>query len=145
MIELVDDARAKETAAVLKQELLRDLRRANPQAANVRIVLAVRDRSGETVGGLTGSTSYGWLLIEVLWVREAFRRKGWGRSLVARAMREAREHGCHAVWVDTSDRSACAFYKAMGFQVFGELGNHPGQAPEGHRRWFLRRDLGIAA
>ena len=130
-----------EAAGLIEQSLLETLRSELPQATNKSFVLTLKDSVGTIVGGLTASTSYGWLLIKVLWVEEAHRGRGYGRQLIEAAERKARDYDCHSVWLDTSHPDAVRFYATLGFEVFGELSNAEGKYPEGHSRWFLKKSL----
>ena len=130
-----------EAAGLIEQSLLETLRSELPQATNASFVLTLKDSVGTIVGGLTASTSYGWLLIKVLWVEEEHRGRGYGRQLVEAAERKAGDYDCHSVWLDTSHPGAMRFYLTLGFEVFGELSNAEGKFPEGHSRWFLKKSL----
>ena len=122
-------------------ELTRALRGALPQAENASFVLSARDAQGTLVGGVTASTSYGWLLVKMLWVAETHRGRGLGHDLMERAEERARQAGCHAAWLDTSSPEAMRFYSGLGYAPFGELANTAGQHPETHRRWFMKKML----
>ena len=104
--------------------------------------LAIVARDGETVvGGLLGYTHWSWLFIRQLWIADAFRGIGLGRSLVHAAEAEAIRRGCTAAHCDTFDFQALPFYQKLGFEVFGELDDFP----PGHTRFFLRKhDLRLA-
>lgn len=125
----------------IETALLTDLRHLAPQGRNDEISLSVALKDGTLVAGLSGSTSYGWLLIKVLWVAPEIRRQGYGRALVADAFARAKSLGCHSAWLDTSNRTAMQFYTALGFEVFGSLENSGAQEPVGHQRWFLKRHI----
>jgi GNAT superfamily N-acetyltransferase len=90
---------------------------------------------------VVASTSYGWLLVKMLWVDRAWRRTGVGTRLMAAAEEKGREIGCHAGWLDTSSAEARAFYLRLGYTVFGTLENEGGDVPAGHTRWFMRKRL----
>ena len=49
------------------------------------LILVARHET-DIVGGLIGSTSYGWLLVKIVWVAEHRRRCGLGAHLMARAI-----------------------------------------------------------
>ncbi len=100
------------------------------------LALALTDDAGQTVGGLWGHTTYGWLYTQMLAVPEACRGQGWGRRLMAQAEAEALRRGCHHAWVDTIF-GARPFYEGLGYRVFGELPNFP----TGFTRSFLMKDL----
>ncbi len=125
----------------LEANLLSELRAKSEQGQNSQISLEARDENNTLVGGLVGSTSYGWLLIKVLWVAVEVRKQGYGRSLVERATEQARSIGCHSVWLDASDIDARQFYRSLGFEEFGVLGNGIGYHPDIHRRFFLKKHI----
>jgi len=132
------EAAASNVAKDIEAALLADLRHRAPQGRNEAITLSVSDADGTLVAGLSGSTSYGWLLIKVIWVAPEMRRQGYGRALVVDALSHAKELGCHSAWLDTSDNDAMRFYTGLGFDVFGTLQNQGSQVPLGHQRWFLK-------
>ena len=103
--------------------------------------LFVRDAAGATLGGLLGATYWGWLVVEILWIAEHVRGRGWGRQMLRAAERIAIERGCHAAHLDTMSFQARSFYEQYGYTVFGVLED----LPRGHQRYFMRKELGQAA
>lgn len=130
-----------DVAEQLERHLLTDLRQSSDQGENTQIILEVRDNEQTLVGGLAGSTSYGWLLIKILWIARPYRKQGLGRALVEDACARARKVGCHSVWLETSNNRALAFYNRLGFEQFGVLLNPKDQPLKHHRRVFLKNDL----
>lgn len=128
-------------AGTIEAELLRSLRATLPQSDNQGFLLSARSEDGNLAGGLTASTSYGWLLIKTVWVAEAQRGRGLGSALMDKAEMKARDLGCHGAWLDTSSPDAMRFYEWLGYETFGQLSNAPGQTPETHRRWFMKKAL----
>jgi GNAT superfamily N-acetyltransferase len=125
----------------LADHLMRDLSASNAQAVNTEFMLSIHDNADKLIGGLTASTSYGWMLIKVLWVDQSTRRTGLGSQLMDAAMKQGRDIGCHGIWLDTSSPQAYAFYKSLGFKVFGMLENEEGQHPAKHKRWMMRKRI----
>jgi GNAT superfamily N-acetyltransferase len=111
------------------------------QGDRARFGVIARDEDARLLGGLIGSTSYGWLLIKMLWVAEAARGQGLGTRLMKTAEATALARGCHGAWLDTSGLRAAAFYCSLGYRPFGTLENRRGEQPEGHRRFFLCKRL----
>jgi len=130
-----------DVAGDIEAALLAELRQRAPQGRNEAVTLSVTATDGTLVAGLGGATSYGWLLIRMLWVVPELRRQGYGRALVGDALRRAKSLGCHSAWLDTSDEDARQFYLGLGFEVFGILKNQAGQVPPGHERWFMKRHI----
>lgn len=136
-IELADMAHAAE----LESRLLDDLQSSLPQGHNESFTLTALDDDNQLHGGLIAGTSYGWLLIKVLWVAQSHRRDGLGSKLVQSAEDKGRKLGCHAAWLDTSNPQAEAFYRKLGYEEFGCLDNATVGTPSTHKRWFMKKVL----
>ena len=103
------------------------------------LLISFREGEGPLQCGLAGKTFYNWLTIDLLWVREPLRGKGYGRALMQRAEKEALERGCTDAWVDTIGLEAPGFYEKCGYSLWGELPDYP----RGHKRSFFRKRLGV--
>jgi len=100
--------------------------------------LAIVANAGDAVvGGLNGSTHWGWCYIRHLWVHADWRRRGLGLRLLAEAETEARARRCVGLYVDTFDPGAAKFYARAGFARFGLIDGFP----PGHARFFLHKTL----
>lgn len=97
----------------------------------------IRDAEGEVVAGIIGATFYNWFYLDLLWVKEDYRRQGYGQRLVETAEEEARKRGAKAVYLDTFTFQAPDFYKKLGYHVFGELPDFP----EGYTRYYFTKTL----
>lgn len=92
---------------------------------------------GSIIGGLLGGTYWGWMYIDILWVREDHRRQGIGSRLLAEAEQEAVRRRCHHVHVDTMSWQAPAFYQKHGYEVIGVLPD----IPLGKQKYLLMKAL----
>ena len=101
------------------------------------LVITLQDRQGVTAGGLEGGTSWNWLHVDALWLREDLRGLGYGSQLMLAAEAEAVRRGCNHAMVDTFDFQAPEFYQKLGYAVWGILEDYPG----GHRRIYYQKDL----
>jgi ribosomal protein S18 acetylase RimI-like enzyme len=100
--------------------------------------LAVTIRSGgKMVGGLVSEMFFGWMYVNMLWVSEKHRGKGWGRSLLETAEAEARKHGVRKVYLDSFSFQAPKFYQKLGYREFGRLS----EFPSGHSRHWMTKAL----
>jgi len=100
--------------------------------------LAIVAYAGDSVvGGLNGSTHWGWCYIRHLWVDADWRRQGLGHRLLAEAETQALARQCVGLYVDTFDAGAAAFYERAGFERLGQIEDFP----PGHARTFLCRRL----
>jgi len=101
------------------------------------LTVLLRDLDGEIVAGLLGGTFWGWLHIDVLWVRDDLRRGGHGQALLEMAEEEATRRGCHHAHVETHSFQALPFYQKHGYTVFGQLPDFP----QGHTKYYLEKAL----
>lgn len=101
------------------------------------LTLILRDEAGTVAGGAVGHGFWEWVFLDMLWVRADLRGQGWGARLLAGAEAEALRHGSTGIWLDTFSFQARPFYEARGYELFGEIGDHP----RGHTRHFLRKRL----
>ena len=95
------------------------------------------DADGSIIGGLLGGTYWGWMYIDILWVREDHRRQGVGSRLLTEAEKEAMRRGCHHVHVDTMSWQAPKFYQKHGYEVIGVLPD----IPSGNQKYLLMKEL----
>ena len=91
----------------------------------------------EIVGGLIGATHWGWFYINLLFVKDRLRGRGYGHRLLTLAEDEARQRGATHAYLDTFSFQAPDFYQQHGYQVYGELRDFP----PGHHRYFLTKQL----
>ena len=102
-----------------------------------RICFVVNSPDDVIVGGVLGELYWDWFHIDLMWVQEEFRGRGFGKRLLVAAEDEARRNGAKNVFLDTFSFQAPDFYKKYGYQVFGALGDYPA----GHQRYFLKKQL----
>ena len=91
----------------------------------------------EIAGGLIGATYWDWCYINLLWVKEELRGRGYGHHLLTLAEDEARQRDAKNAYLDTFSFQAPDFYQQHGYRVFGELKDFP----LGHQRYFLTKQL----
>ena len=84
--------------------------RAGP-AHSKKVQLILRDSNDVVRGGLLGRQSWGWLLVDILWVDEPLRGAGLGTQLLQQAEAEAQEAGCSRAVLDTFEFQALPFYQ----------------------------------
>ncbi|MAT96859.1 MAG: GNAT family N-acetyltransferase [Anaerolineaceae bacterium] len=91
----------------------------------------------EIVGGVIGATFWNWLHVDLMWIREDVRGRGYGRQLLSLAEAEAVKRGAKHAYLDTFSFQAPNFYMKQGYEVFGELQDFP----TGHQRYFMTKKL----
>jgi GNAT superfamily N-acetyltransferase len=113
---------------------------------NVRLVGAYRfkavctlafDAKGRIVGGLMGTTYWGWLYIHVSWVDRGVRGQGVGGRLIQRMEEIAFKRGCRRAYVGTWSFQAPGYYRKMGYRPFSRLKDFP----PGHTIFEFQKEL----
>ena len=102
-----------------------------------RLCFVLHAPDQEIVGGVIGEIYWGWFYLDLLWVKDELRGRGYGHRLLTLAEQEARQRGAKNVYLDTFSFQAPDFCKQHGYQVFGELEDFP----PGHQRYFLAKKL----
>jgi len=96
-----------------------------------------KDKAGIDIGGILGGIGcWNGLEINVLWVKEDYRRKGLGSHLLKYIEKIALNSGATISMLDTFDFQAEGFYLKNGYEVIGEITDFP----KGHKRiYFAKR------
>ena len=101
------------------------------------LCFVLKSPDDEILGGLIGATHWDWFHIDLMWVKETLRGRGYGHQLLIIAEDEARQRGAKNAYLDTFSFQAPDFYRKHGYRVFGELPNFP----TGHQRYYLTKQL----
>lgn len=98
----------------------------------------VKGLNGEVLAGIN-SVLYGWdcLYVDVLWVKEEYRKEGYGSILLNEVEKIAKEKGCNLIHLDTFDFQAKDFYIKHGYEVFGVLDDCPIE----HKRYYMKKNI----
>lgn len=98
----------------------------------------IKDSKGNILAGIIALSYYwGCIYVDVLWVSEASRGKGYGTALLIEVEEEGRKMGCSLIHLDTFDFQGREFYLKMGYEVYGVLEDCP---PE-HSRFYMKKKL----
>ncbi|MDU7439128.1 MAG: GNAT family N-acetyltransferase [Clostridium sp.] len=94
------------------------------------------DTYGDIIVGIN-SKMYCWncLYIEVLWVKEEYRKEGLGSKILNEIEKVAKDKGCYLIHLDTFDFQAKDFYIKHGYDIFGILD----ECPQRHKRYFMKK------
>ncbi|MGG0821339.1 GNAT family N-acetyltransferase [Paenibacillus turicensis] len=101
------------------------------------INLYLKNSLGEIVGGLFCETwSYG-LYLDVFWIADEYRGKGYGKIMLSEAERIGQKLGCTFAHTCTFSYQAPDFYKSMGYEVFAINDEYP----EDIKQFFLKKNF----
>ena len=96
----------------------------------------IYDPDNSIIAGITGWTWAGACEITSLWVKPAYRNKGYGKALLEAAETEAKKENCTTVLLRTYSFQAPQFYKRQGFELAYTVDNFP----QGHSQFcFVKR------
>lgn len=91
----------------------------------IEITLALKDSQGHVRGGVMVSTVFRVMHLEVLWVAEDCRRKGYGAQLVLAAEQIGFAHGCRTSQTWTFSFQGADFYPTIGYEPLGIYDGYP--------------------
>lgn len=101
--------------------------------------MAVVKENGAVIAGAQCFTVWSWMHVKLLWVHEDYRDKGLGKQIMSEIEIETQQRGCFGVHLDTFEFQALGFYQKLGYQIFGEIEDHP----KGWKRFYLKKKIGI--
>ncbi len=96
-----------------------------------------RNDNNQVVGGIRAVAFWNYCIIELLWLADETRGEGVGSKLMAKAEAFAKSKGFEYIRTETISFQARPFYEKQGFEVFGELPNHP----KGHTTFCLIKKI----
>ncbi len=104
----------------------------------IGLSFVLKDDTGQVIAGVN-ATLYCWnvMYVDILYVDDAHRGKGYGKLLMDKAETKAKGLGGYMSHLDTFDWQAKDFYEHQGYVVFGVLEN----CPPGHNRYYMKKDL----
>ena len=90
---------------------------------------------GCVVAGAYGASVWDWIHIKFLWVHPDHRESGLGTRIMKEVEEEAVRRGCIGIHLDTFSFQALPFYEKLGFEIFGQIEEHP----KGQKRHYLKK------
>ena len=119
---ILDEGRHEEATQVLGAGLTQhNLDQAGYTDHRKLAVLVTDGEGGPVLGGISGRTSLGLLLIDLVYLPPGLRRDGLGSQLLAMAEAEGRARGCKRGVLFTISFQAPGFYERHGWTRFGEV------------------------
>jgi len=94
--------------------------------------------NGEIVGEIMAEIHFGNVLfIDILWVHEKCRGKGYATALMNHIEKLGMEKGCKLSHVSTYEFQALGLYEKLGYTVFGYMDD----VPLGYKDYYLQKKL----
>jgi GNAT superfamily N-acetyltransferase len=97
----------------------------------------IYDPGKKIIAGITGWTWAGACEITLLWVKEEYTRKGFGKILLKAAEAEAKKEKCKTILLRSYSFQAPLFYQKFGYKVEFETKDFP----DGHSYFCLIKRL----
>ena len=120
--ELAEYEREPGAVRINEETLVRDGFGTRPKFRSL-----IAEWGGEAIGyalffGIYSTLKGSGIVLEDLFVREAFRGRGIGRALLSAIARLAREEGCYGIRWEVMDwnEPAIKFYRSLGCEFFDE-------------------------
>lgn len=77
----------------------------------------IKDQKQNVLGGISGTTFYGSLYVDSLWIDFSLRHQGWGTKLMKESEKIGKERGAKFATVNTMDWEALPFYQKLGYSI----------------------------
>lgn len=101
------------------------------------INLHIKDEFGEIAGGINSVFCWNWIEVDILWIDDRFRGRGYGSRLLQEIETIAKEKQCTFIKLNTFSFQAPAFYRKHGFQEITRIYD----APRGHQHYYFVKYL----
>jgi len=85
----------------------------------------IYDFGNKIIAGITGWTWAGACEITLLWVKEEYTKKGFGKILLESAEAEAKKEKCEVILLRSYSFQAPSFYRKFGYKVEFETKDFP--------------------
>ncbi|MBE6753916.1 MAG: GNAT family N-acetyltransferase [Ruminococcaceae bacterium] len=96
------------------------------------------EEDGEIVAGLDACiTAFKILYVSTVFVKEEYRRKGYGKLLIGEMERRAKVMGVNTIRLDTFSWQGREFYEALSYEVVGSYENET----DGYAEFFFVKRL----
>lgn len=101
------------------------------------INLHIKNKNGEIACGINSVFCWDWIEVDILWVDDRSRGRGYGSRLLQEIERIAREKKCTFIKLNTFSFQAPLFYQKHGFREIARIDD----APRGHQHYYLIKHL----
>ncbi|MGG4221293.1 GNAT family N-acetyltransferase [Paenibacillus jamilae] len=110
---------------------------ADIQTQYEEINLTLKHGDGQVIGGLLSVLCWNWVEVDILWVDQDHRGKGYGSQLLSEIEQMARDKGCNFIQLNTFSFQAPEFYEKHGYEVIGIID----EAPRGFKHYYYKKNI----
>ncbi|MGR6761516.1 GNAT family N-acetyltransferase [Paenibacillus sp. T2-29] len=110
---------------------------ADIQTQYEEINLTLKNGEGQVIGGLLSVLCWNWVEVDILWVDQVHRGKGYGSQLLGEIEQMARDKGCNFIQLNTFSFQAPEFYEKHGYEVVGVIE----EAPRGFKHYYYKKNI----
>ncbi|MDN4084788.1 GNAT family N-acetyltransferase [Paenibacillus polymyxa] len=110
---------------------------ADIQTQYEEINLTLKNGDGQVIGGLLSVLCWNWVEVDILWVDQGHRGKGYGSQLLSEIEQIARDKGCTLIQLNTFSFQAPEFYEKQGYEVVGVID----EAPRGFKHYYYKKNI----
>ena len=130
------------SAEYLKQRLVAYNMQQVPQNGTLLLkpaTIVITENDGQIIGGINATMIRYWQRchIDIFWIEETYRGRGYGRKLLEQMEQIAISNGCKLIQLETYDFQAPDFYQQNGYELFGIIEN---DSPK-YTQYFLKKVL----
>ena len=121
---VIGEASVGDATEIVERLIAFNSEQAEPENV-AHVALSLKTHDGRLIGGVTAARSWKTLIIDVLWVDEIERGKGYGEQLLAAVEQRGVELGCNQAALETFSFQATRFYVSNGYTTVGEVMGWP--------------------
>ncbi|TPN48105.1 MULTISPECIES: GNAT family N-acetyltransferase [unclassified Mesorhizobium] len=123
--------------STLEHHLHNENRRLTGRDDDRGLAFVIREDAGRTIGVVAGYSWAGTSELELMWIDEAHRGRGYATQLINAFVTEAAARGARRIWVSSHDFQAPGLYEKAGFERMAEFAGWP----EGHSNIILCKTI----
>lgn len=128
---------SKEDSNYVRKKLIEFNSQHVPNGRYEEINLCLKNDDEEIIAGLNSAICWNWMEINILWVHEDYRDKGFGKQLLEEAEKISREKNCTFIKLDTFSFQAPDFYQKHGYKIVAVIEN----APNEFKHYYFIKEL----
>lgn len=110
---------------------------ASKESESEEINLTLKNHEEKLIGGILSKRVMDYLWISFLWVDEKYRGLGYGKKLLLKLEKIAKEKGYKLIRLDTFSFQAPKFYEKLNYKLIAIEDNYP----EGHTHYYFNKEI----